>query len=307
MKVIVGVDGSPGSVQAAVLAGCLLSPDQDELLLYNSPASVYTRGAQRPDAETLDRARRAIADAVFDRVLDSLDPAWKDRVERICGEKKPAHGLLVAADERHAEMIVVGARGIGPLESVLVGSVSRAVAQHAPIPVLVVRSSETTNPDSLRLLMACDGSDASRLAGNVLNQLHWPEATVGRVVTVLESRIVGEVPAWLEEQARESDTDLMAKAWAEEHDEQRRTRRDGLRQFCRDNLPAFFQQDQPIVRDGHPAEQILKVIAEENVDIAVCGARTHSLWQQLLMGSTSQHLLSHAPCSVLVVRQHEKP
>jgi nucleotide-binding universal stress UspA family protein len=53
---------------------------------------------------------------------------------------------------------------------------------------------------------------------------------------------------------------------------------------------------------GHPAEQILRVAAELGVDLIVVGRRGRSGIRQWLFGSTSQRVISHAPCSVLVVR-----
>ncbi|MCO6456151.1 MAG: universal stress protein [Pirellulaceae bacterium] len=307
MKVLVGVDGSTGSWAAAALASRLLTPASDQLLLYNSPPTLYARGSQRPSSEELDQARTALAEAVFAKAADQLDSSWEAHFQTICGKQKPAHGLLVAAEEVRAEMLVVGARGIGPLESLHVGSVSRAVAQHANIPVLVVRPRPDSHSHPLRVLMTCDGTEASAAAADVLHRLHWPAGSVGLTLNVVESRIVGQVPTWLEQQARDSQTDLLAKAWVEEHDRQLQTHRDQLQQFCQERLPAIFRQSSPLVRDGHPAQQILQVIHDQRIDLVVCGARNQSAWRQLLMGSTSQHVLSHAPCSVLIVRQHEQP
>jgi nucleotide-binding universal stress UspA family protein len=306
MKVIVGVDGSAGSWAAVTLAGRLLSADRDQLLLYNSPAPLHVKGLQRADADALQRARAALADAVFDKATEHLDPTWAPRIQRIHGEQKPAHGLLMAAEEQRAELIAVGARGIGPLESILVGSVSRAVALHASAAVLIVRP-PVHDAGPLRVLMACDGTETSSRAGEVLKRLDWPDGSVGKIVTVLESRVVGQVPDWLEQQARDSQTDLLARAWVEQHDHQRQERCDQLRQFCQEHLPAIFQNQPPLVRDGHAAQQILHAIRDEQIDLVVCGARNQSLWRQLLLGSTSHHLLNHAHCSVLIVRQHEKP
>jgi nucleotide-binding universal stress UspA family protein len=53
---------------------------------------------------------------------------------------------------------------------------------------------------------------------------------------------------------------------------------------------------------GHPAEQILRVASDLGVDLIVVGRRGRSGIRQWLFGSTSQRVISHAPCSVLVVR-----
>jgi nucleotide-binding universal stress UspA family protein len=49
--------------------------------------------------------------------------------------------ILVVAEEINAEAIVLGTRGLGGIKSLLLGSVSHAVVQHADRPVLVVPSS----------------------------------------------------------------------------------------------------------------------------------------------------------------------
>lgn len=46
--------------------------------------------------------------------------------------------LLELADERDARLVVAGARGLSPARSLLLGSVSHAVVQHARRPVLIV-------------------------------------------------------------------------------------------------------------------------------------------------------------------------
>ena len=50
----------------------------------------------------------------------------------------PAEMLLSLADDEHAELLVVGSRGRGPLKAALLGSVSSAVATRASCPVVIV-------------------------------------------------------------------------------------------------------------------------------------------------------------------------
>ncbi|MGI0494967.1 universal stress protein [Alkalinema pantanalense CENA528] len=53
---------------------------------------------------------------------------------------------------------------------------------------------------------------------------------------------------------------------------------------------------------GNPGRTICATAQELNVDLIVLGRRGHSGLNELFLGSTSNYVLHHAPCSVLVVQ-----
>jgi nucleotide-binding universal stress UspA family protein len=53
---------------------------------------------------------------------------------------------------------------------------------------------------------------------------------------------------------------------------------------------------------GDPATEILVAVQEMKVDLVVVGSRGRGRFSGLLLGSVSQKLAIHAPCSVLIVR-----
>ena len=55
---------------------------------------------------------------------------------------------------------------------------------------------------------------------------------------------------------------------------------------------------------GKPAEEILRVAGEEEVDLIVMGAHGHSGLAHVLLGSTAETVLRTAPCPVFTVRGH---
>jgi nucleotide-binding universal stress UspA family protein len=304
MKVLVAVDGSADGFEAVRQAGRLLSPLGDKVALYFTPPEVRD---PRAAPEILDRARQALADAVFNEARAKLPAELQTGVETVLGVKPPRSGVLLAADEWRADMIVVGARGAGPMEKLLLGSVSRSVVHGSHVPVLVVRAVEGRAAEGpLRVLLACDGSQTSRHAAEILGRFTWPSGTTCRVITVIESLLVGTVPKWLEDQARSADADAMAQAWVREHEADKQHHQEELARYC-GTLPGPFQTATPIVAEGYPAEQILHAIASESIDLVVVGAHGKGALARLLMGSTSQKVLDHAPCSVLVVREHAAP
>jgi nucleotide-binding universal stress UspA family protein len=52
---------------------------------------------------------------------------------------EPASKIIEVANHWHADLIVIGSRGRGKIQGLLLGSVSQGVLHHAPCPVLVVR------------------------------------------------------------------------------------------------------------------------------------------------------------------------
>jgi nucleotide-binding universal stress UspA family protein len=57
-------------------------------------------------------------------------------------------------------------------------------------------------------------------------------------------------------------------------------------------------------RGGEPAHVILQVAEEQDADLIVVGARGLTSFQRFLLGSVTGKLAHHAPCSLLIVREH---
>ena len=53
---------------------------------------------------------------------------------------------------------------------------------------------------------------------------------------------------------------------------------------------------------GSPDSRIVETAEEMHADMIIVGSHGYSRWERLLLGSTSDSVVHHAPCSVLVVR-----
>ncbi len=58
-----------------------------------------------------------------------------------------------------------------------------------------------------------------------------------------------------------------------------------------------------VIERGDPAEIVTELAGERDVDVIVMGTRGHSKLRQLLMGSTAERIVEHAPCPVLTVHR----
>jgi universal stress protein A len=65
-----------------------------------------------------------------------------------------------------------------------------------------------------------------------------------------------------------------------------------------------------LVREGHPTEEVLKVIEENNIDLLILSAHEESLLEHmesrlenLMFGRSNDELIRKMPCSILLARQ----
>ncbi len=123
-------------------------------------------------------------------------------------------------------------------------------------------------------------------------------------MTVYET-YMGEVPEWLQETlVRESG--LSTGDRFEPFAEDKHRANDQISQWCEDLPPSFRCVPAELV-EGHAASAILDKLKSEPYDLVIVGARRQGIIGRMLLGSTSYAILSHAPCSVLIVRAHEQP
>ena len=53
---------------------------------------------------------------------------------------------------------------------------------------------------------------------------------------------------------------------------------------------------------GSPESRIVETAEKEGSDLIIIGSHGYNRWERLLLGSVSDSVIHHAPCSVLVVR-----
>lgn len=136
--ILVAVDGSQHARDAVLTAARLareLGSDLTLLTVY--PAPPRFEGEPEYSAD-LERAMSA-ADRILDAAASLVAADGGPEVEResLAGPH-PGPGILDAAASGRFDLLVMGTRGLGRVQSVLLGSVSAQVAGHSPVPVLIV-------------------------------------------------------------------------------------------------------------------------------------------------------------------------
>ncbi len=57
------------------------------------------------------------------------------------------------------------------------------------------------------------------------------------------------------------------------------------------------------IREGHPLDEILKVVKAENIDLVVLHAHRDSHWDHFQYGYSNDELIRKIPCSILLLRK----
>ena len=136
--IVVGTDGSAGA-EAAVQKVIELARGSGatvHLVCAYPGKSALERIGMTARQEPVDL--RGVAAALLARDERRLDEAGIE-VEKYVREGDPAHTILDVADEKDADLIVIGAHGNTGLRRFMLGSVASKLAHHAPTSLLIVR------------------------------------------------------------------------------------------------------------------------------------------------------------------------
>lgn len=144
MKILLPVDGSELALDAVRHGLHLLRHGLQAsfvLVTVQEPTFMYEM-ILAPDAEVLER----VTGAVGSRALEGAQALFKAAgvpVESDIGSGEAAPTLIELAERHGCEAIIMGARGMGALRAALMGSVSQAVLHASPLPVTIVKHTES--------------------------------------------------------------------------------------------------------------------------------------------------------------------
>ncbi|HEY7705245.1 MAG TPA: universal stress protein [Acidimicrobiia bacterium] len=141
LKVIVAaVDGSESSTSAAKVAADLARLAKAKLILLTAvrtPEGWWGLANMPPEPEALSQALVDGQREVLQGTVEQLDLTGVDyQTAEELGE--PAGAILGVLEREHADLLVLGRRGAGLVERVVLGSVADRLAHHSPCPVLIV-------------------------------------------------------------------------------------------------------------------------------------------------------------------------
>lgn len=137
--VVVGIDRSTEAQRGLVFAADLAETLGVELIVVHSFGLIGTSGDWRAGVEAREReVQTAMVDEWCAPLNDRADLRWQWR----CVQGSAVEGILRAAAEVDAGLIVVGSHGAGASTAELLGSTSHEIVRHSHRPVIVVPPSD---------------------------------------------------------------------------------------------------------------------------------------------------------------------
>ena len=146
----------------------------------------------------------------------------------------------------------------------------------------------------MKILLAIDGSACSDAAVEEVGRRPWPDGSSIRVVTSYELPTPPTPEGWALPANYFEDLDLTLR-------EQARRTVDEAMAKLKSKLSKTISLDGQIL-PGPPRTLILDEAENWGADLIVVGSHGYRAWERFLLGSVSQAVVSHAKCSVEVVR-----
>lgn len=322
-KIICAVDFSDSTSEILAYSVALCKEFQARLFLVNIVDDVNTSVIDSGiviDDKMLQEQHISKAQ----ELLENLAKEVRIEHEIVISHGNPADKIRQLALEEQIDMVITATHGKSGFERLLIGSVTEKLLKILHCPLLIIR---TKNGDFIpqdnyemklkKILVGCDFSADSKLAfdyGLSLAQEFQADLYLAHVVKPTEhvdlkpadyiNVIPGDYLVW-----GTSDYYEIQKKVTEENREKINTLRNRLTKQLHLMVPEECQiwcTPYATLLFGEPYRELIKHAKENGIDMIVLGVRGHTLWEQLMVGSTTDRVIREAPCPVLAVRPMEE-
>ena len=140
-RILVGIDGSEVSLQAleqAVDLARQLGSEITVVSVINEMKMPFSAEFGLWARESHDNLKRKVLESLNSAILKIRENHPEMKVEARIEEGRPAKRITEIADTEGFDLIVLGRRGNGLVDRLVMGSVSSEVVRTSPSPVLIV-------------------------------------------------------------------------------------------------------------------------------------------------------------------------
>ena len=284
MNTLLTVDGSDNSYEAVHALKYFARAEQLTLLhALDVPRPAYPMMLPEVAEElykSLEQSMREDGERLLDRV-QSLLPMHAGPSTKQLRIGSPTEVIVSTAEEQKANLIVMGARGLGPVKERLLGSVSHRILTLASCATLIVNGPVKAMK---QILLPLQGLSDAEAAIRFLQLKPFHDAVEVTLLTVLPST----EPPWpvdaaaaekLKEQALQSARDYI--------------------HGVAERLRAIGYQARGVTVIGTPSAMILEEATKRRSDLILMGTSGRQGITRFVLGSVSHAVLHQMPCPVL--------
>ena len=143
----------------------------------------------------------------------------------------------------------------------------------------------------MKILLPVDSSPYSAAAVKEVINRPWPAGTKVRVLSAVD---IGPPPVGPFMYDAGGSLEMLHQQWTKQANQ--------LTKRVADSLAASGLKTERAVRDGDPRSVIVAEAENWKANLIVLGSHGYTGLKKLLLGSVAQSVVSHAPCSVEIVR-----
>lgn len=305
MKILVAVDGSQFSLAAIDHAARLPWAQGSEVKIISAiemPTPVTVGTLPMPDnyyaewEKALEDQAVANTASAASRFYEKGGAGIEATAKTVKGDPKTA--IIEEAERWGADLIIVGTHGYNAFERFWLGSVSRHIASHAHCSVEIVRQQKPARAGAMKILLAVDGSDCGDRAVEEIANRPWPVGSEVCVLSAIHLPMTPTPETWALPDSYYAHAEKVGRHHAEEVIGEAVAR---LNESNAARKAPLTITTKAIV--GHAEETIIGTAKEWGADLIVLGSHGYRGFRRFLLGSVSQAVASHAPCSVEIVRE----
>jgi len=297
MRIICAVDGSEYSQWGVQTLKALAEREPEHVTLVHvidKPSLLagksQARSVDQRALKAMEKAGQLIlrdAERSAKVALGQAATGPRTTLRRVLAYGPIASAIIKEAHRWRADLILMGSRGLSDIKGFLLGSASRRVASMAACSVFVVKEPLST---FRRVMLAVDDSRPSRDAAQFLREQILSDSATVTILSSAESPVSDLAARYLSA----SQISALMQPVIE------RTTRlvNSFRgDFIKDGRTATTK-----AQIGHVIDTIIKHVETDHAGLLVVGSRRLTQNERLHLGSVSESLLRHAPCSVLIAR-----
>lgn len=296
-KIVWAYDGSDESEKALDYVKFLAKKYNSEI------KGVYVNGAQRTSMFFYPEQAMLLQDIMeevekeyrskLDSIADSLSAeGFKFEGELLRGV--PNEKINEIANEEEADLIVMGKRGQGLIDRMLIGSTTLKVLRESDIPVLAVKSSDDESEVKLNnILVPIDISEKSDTALTYAINLavDLNAKILAAYVFWLDSHIYDIPPNVLDDLLKQSEINLTGRVQEVKQ-----------RQAKKSDKIGDLDIETDVLHGISPGITIANYAVASNIDLIVMNTHGRKGIKKLVLGSETEKVIQNSKCSVLALK-----